>query len=499
MSTPILIHTNHSQMNSFVGPADTLFQSAGYKLSDRPGFNQFSVSGPATVKVRNLLITYGESVYQRDGYLTLGTYVYTNEMSFTYTPMLGTGTDLDLVYYDGYIGEGISGLAVVPDGNFSCHYVYAAVDMVPGSPSGIYDRLFVKYPVYTYATLEEALWEQSPLDTDEVVPPEMGVDGPFVLLAKYVVQQGVGVVRVQPFKKGFTGGGGGGGSSQWDIVLAEDADYLLPDACHGKLFLGSYGPGTQLMTLPISANAGEGAELEVMVYAVHESGAMLVMASGGDTILWLGEGSCGVVGSFQRYAKIRFVSNGVNGWSATDGDGKWSSFTFDDPDWLISQTFQYNGNVPGAADGNLVAFDEFGNIVDSGVSPSGLVPSISWSGTTANATPAEIFIGGVLNERHVLEASAVTSWTLRCVAFDLTGMKVKRWRIECDAVRGAANNSSMVDEVLYTVIGQTDTSGGGTGTDLWDVAVVVNDTDETFRITVTGQAATSIAWTVRSE
>ena len=130
----------------------------------------------------------------------------------------------------------------------------------------------------------------------------------------------------------------------------------------------------------------------------------------------------------------------------------------------------------------------------SGSGGTPYVPPTTWSGITSTATPAEIFIGGVPSTRLTLAASSMTTFEVICAAYDLQHGKAKRWKIECDAMRDGSSNSALVDDVLYTVLSQSDTPGGGTGTDLWDVAVAVNDTDETFRITVTGAAASRISW-----
>lgn len=120
----------------------------------------------------------------------------------------------------------------------------------------------------------------------------------------------------------------------------------------------------------------------------------------------------------------------------------------------------------------------------------------TWSGTTSNATPTEIFIDGISSNRHILTANQTDAFFLRVVARDDTNNKSKVWKIEAAAQRDGSNNSSLVGSASVDVVTQSDTLGGGSGTDLWSISVSVNDSDESFRITVTGQALTTIGWVV---
>ena len=123
----------------------------------------------------------------------------------------------------------------------------------------------------------------------------------------------------------------------------------------------------------------------------------------------------------------------------------------------------------------------------------------TWSGTSTNATPTEIFIGGISPTRQDMTADQTDAYLLVVIARDSTLNASKVWHLTCAAQRDSANNSALVDSVNKEIIAQTDTPGGGSGTDLWDVDATVNDTDETFRITVTGAAVTTITWSVTSQ
>lgn len=118
----------------------------------------------------------------------------------------------------------------------------------------------------------------------------------------------------------------------------------------------------------------------------------------------------------------------------------------------------------------------------------------SWSGTTTNADLTELFLGGVTNTRYTMQSNSTTAFQLLCVARDGTNNKSKVWKIEAVAQRDSSNNSALVGTPSYTVIAQSDISGG---TNNWDMDVSINDTDETFRISVTGAAAINIVWTIR--
>ena len=123
------------------------------------------------------------------------------------------------------------------------------------------------------------------------------------------------------------------------------------------------------------------------------------------------------------------------------------------------------------------------------------VATITWSGQTLDDTPTEIFVGGVSLSRYALTAEQTDAFFLKALARANGTNKSKVWTLYGAASRDGSNNSALVGTVTPTVIAQSDVSGG---TDDWDIAVTVDDTDETLRITVTGQAGTTIGWSVSS-
>lgn len=123
---------------------------------------------------------------------------------------------------------------------------------------------------------------------------------------------------------------------------------------------------------------------------------------------------------------------------------------------------------------------------------------VTWVGTTADATLTEIYVGGVPGARQVVPASAVTAYVLNITAYASATTKGKTWRVNCGIIRDGANNTALLDVPVVTVLAQSDLSGGGAGTDLWDITITADDTDETLVIEVEGEAATPIAWQAHS-
>lgn len=120
----------------------------------------------------------------------------------------------------------------------------------------------------------------------------------------------------------------------------------------------------------------------------------------------------------------------------------------------------------------------------------------AWMGDTVDATPTEIYEGGVPPGREAIPLNAVTSFTVSIKAFDLTRGKV--WKLEFATINTGATTSALLDIPVVTIIGQSDLAGGGAGTDLWDVDVTVDAPTDTLVLTVTGEAATNITWDARS-
>lgn len=172
----------------------------------------------------------------------------------------------------------------------------------------------------------------------------------------------------------------------------------------------------------------------------------------------------------------------------------------DIPDWVGLSTAAYtgtngpDGSVPLTGSG-AVDFDFPCNSLIDAINKAYLGGGlVYWSGTTTNDTPAEIFVGGVPSTRYTLTTSSTVVFFLTCVARDNTTNRSKVWEIKGVAQCSSADASDWVDLTpTYTVVDQSDSSGG---TDDWDVALSIDDSDESVRVTVTGQTSTTIQWVV---
>jgi hypothetical protein len=123
----------------------------------------------------------------------------------------------------------------------------------------------------------------------------------------------------------------------------------------------------------------------------------------------------------------------------------------------------------------------------------------TWSGTTVDATPTEIYEGGVAPGREAIPLNTVTQYSIKVKAFvPLHGGSGKVWKIDFATISTGASMSALLDIPVITIIGQSDPAGGGAGTDLWDVAVTVDAASDTLILTVTGEAATMITWAAES-
>jgi len=112
-----------------------------------------------------------------------------------------------------------------------------------------------------------------------------------------------------------------------------------------------------------------------------------------------------------------------------------------------------------------------------------------WEGSTANATPAEIFCGGESNKRFTVRASSVLVFTMLITARDNVAGHGAAYKVEGAIKRDAAGNTAMLAAATVTVIHEDDAS--------WDVAVTADDTNEALIITVTGDDTNITQWAAR--
>jgi len=112
----------------------------------------------------------------------------------------------------------------------------------------------------------------------------------------------------------------------------------------------------------------------------------------------------------------------------------------------------------------------------------------SWTGTTTNATPLEIYCGSASGQRFTIKPSSVISFTLQVVARDNTSGDCAVYHFKGGIKRDGSNNTVLMATTKDTV--QEDDS-------TWDVAVTANDTNEALKITVTGDASNTVKWAAR--
>ena len=116
---------------------------------------------------------------------------------------------------------------------------------------------------------------------------------------------------------------------------------------------------------------------------------------------------------------------------------------------------------------------------------------IYWHGVTTNDSATEIYFKGIAGLRYSLEPNTTSYLSLSIVARANSTNKSKVWDIKAVVCRDGANNSSVVGTPSYTVVAQSDSSGG---TQNWSAVLTIHDGTDTVRITVVGQASTDIIW-----
>ena len=109
-----------------------------------------------------------------------------------------------------------------------------------------------------------------------------------------------------------------------------------------------------------------------------------------------------------------------------------------------------------------------------------------WYGETSDATPTEIFLGGVSNERFDVEEESVASFEIQIVARDNVAGHGAFYTITGAIKRDGSDNTALLAAVTKTVIHEDDGS--------WDVAVTADDANEALIITVTGDASNPVRW-----
>lgn len=112
-----------------------------------------------------------------------------------------------------------------------------------------------------------------------------------------------------------------------------------------------------------------------------------------------------------------------------------------------------------------------------------------FGGTTTDATPAEIFVGSTASQRLTLNNNSAFAFSCFVTAAVTGGGDTSGWKIEGVIKRGAnAASTALVGTATPVLIAQD------AGASTWAVAVTADTTNGSLKITVTGQAATTIKW-----
>jgi hypothetical protein len=130
---------------------------------------------------------------------------------------------------------------------------------------------------------------------------------------------------------------------------------------------------------------------------------------------------------------------------------------------------------------------------------AGVFTGSSWLGTTADATPTELYLGGVAPTREIVPLNDLTYYSIMVKAFSsLHGGAGKIWRVEFAVKNLGSGMTSLLDIPVITILGQTSVPGGGSGTDLWDIAATVDAMTDSLILTATGEAALNVTWVAQS-
>jgi hypothetical protein len=128
-------------------------------------------------------------------------------------------------------------------------------------------------------------------------------------------------------------------------------------------------------------------------------------------------------------------------------------------------------------------------IDDGSTASSGVNVSIAgWKKQTTNDTPVEMFLGGISNSRFTIQVSSVLLFTLLITARDNVANEVAGYQIQGLIKRDAANNT-ILSWSATTVLYEDDAA--------WTVTATADDTNESLKLTVTGDTANPTNWVAR--
>jgi hypothetical protein len=120
------------------------------------------------------------------------------------------------------------------------------------------------------------------------------------------------------------------------------------------------------------------------------------------------------------------------------------------------------------------------------------IPVNSYSGTTVNDTPTEIFIGGVASTRLGITNNSATGFKGTIAAIDNTSNDAKFWKVE-GLIKNIAGTTTLVGSVTKVTV------AGDSGASSYDVTISADDTNDSLKVEVTGHASNTVDWVANIE
>ena len=121
---------------------------------------------------------------------------------------------------------------------------------------------------------------------------------------------------------------------------------------------------------------------------------------------------------------------------------------------------------------------------------------VDWRESSTDATPTEIFLADRASARFDILANSAVSMKINAVAYNSTDAVGKTWNIQVGIKRDGSSNTSLIGSVVVENVLQDGVYDTTYDTNNWDIAVTADDTNESLKIQVTGEATKTIRWNV---
>lgn len=172
-----------------------------------------------------------------------------------------------------------------------------------------------------------------------------------------------------------------------------------------------------LITLPLAADAGEGALLDLLVAGPMidpgvATGHFVISTVEEDYFIWTnGDHTAVKLGTTQDYSKITLISDGVSSWGVHNAYGWWGDCYNNEGSWLYSSKFMFSSYLPGSTEDNVVTIDAYGNIKDSGTA----IGDLGGGGTPTVVPKTDsypVVVGDANNTVFTMSAATAKTFTL---------------------------------------------------------------------------------------